>query len=59
MSPLELINQMAGEVERDEMELKQLIVSLINEGRTELAIAALELWRSQAAGEVLKKYGNN
>lgn len=59
MSPLELINQVAGEVERDEMELKQLIASLISAGRTELAVAVLELWCSQPAGEVLKKYGDN
>lgn len=59
MSPQELINQVAREVERDEDRLKQLIASLIGEGRTELAVAVLELWCSQAAGEVLKKYGNN
>lgn len=50
-----LIDRLADEVARDETRLRQIIIDLVEAGRSENAVELLRAWNTTAAGDLLKK----
>jgi len=53
-----LINRLAAEVAADEAALRERIVGLIDDGRTDEAKALLRAWDVMSAGDVLQQYAD-
>ena len=50
----DLIGRMADDVARDETILREMIINLIDDGKTVNAVELLRSWNATAAGDLLK-----